>query len=543
MISLITHVKGEVMSNDLIVKVLKAIYPEISSATIDIFLTNQEIKDEIYALIKGVHKVSQGIEKDVADKNMDKEEVISQSINTLSIKGENNSETLIDESYENTNTTDQSDNCDVSKVELSKTIIDPKEDQFEAVESPDKLENSTIINGSDEASKSRNILFPQMPNAKVNEKYSSRIGVQRKDFLDSIFIEDIVCKDETFTLRYDRESQSLKGVPRSAGVYNLEVFWRTDKGGSNVSYVQFVVNPDPSSLWKNLPANKEDPYYKSNAVHQFIDNKLEKIVGVSCRGRSHAHIGAFRDDDLFIKTLENGWNITIVSDGAGSASNSRKGSEILVNSIGEFLQEQLLKKEHQILIDGVKVWSVHAHKDIGQKFNEWFRDAAIQGIQNIKAEAYSNNASVKSYSSTVLAAVTLRVENELFAATFWVGDGAIVAYSHQDALRVLGKVDSGEFAGQTRFLDDVLLRDAQFYDRIRIGKWKNIDYFLLMTDGVSDPKFESDATLYQKECWKSLIDEIEPILQKGDRPDEQLLDWLQFQSPGHHDDRTLIVIW
>lgn len=90
--------------------------------------------------------------------------------------------------------------------------------------------------------------------------------------------------------------------------------------------------------------------------------------------------------------------------------------------------------------------------------------------------------------------MALRIDDELFAA-FWMGDGAIAAYGPAGKVRVLGIPDSGEYAGQTRFLDESAVNDIEFNRRIIIGKWSEISHLILMTDGVSDPKFETDNGL------------------------------------------------
>ena len=64
-----------------------------------------------------------------------------------------------------------------------------------------------------------------------------------------------------------------------------------------------------------------------------------------------------------------------------------------------------------------------------------------------------------------------------------------------------------------------------------------------MTDGISDPKFETDFQLNNKDKWIQLIDELNPHLATPMNPAKALLDWMKFPSPGHHDDRTLVVIW
>lgn len=63
-----------------------------------------------------------------------------------------------------------------------------------------------------------------------------------------------------------------------------------------------------------------------------------------------------------------------------------------------------------------------------------------------------------------------------------------------------------------------------------------------MTDGISDPRFETDAGLENQQKWQALWQEIEPHLQQ-EQPEQALLEWSAFFSAGHHDDRTLAILW
>jgi len=105
----------------------------------------------------------------------------------------------------------------------------------------------------------------------------------------------------------------------------------------------------------------------------------------------------------------------------------------------------------------------------------------------------------------------------------------------------MGAPDSGEFAGQTRFLDAAALADSNFGHRIRIGYFQEVEAVILMTDGVSDPRFETDNALKDPARWDALWQELTPVL-AGEEPDRALADWLGFFSPGHHDDRALALL-
>ena len=64
---------------------------------------------------------------------------------------------------------------------------------------------------------------------------------------------------------------------------------------------------------------------------------------------------------------------------------------------------------------------------------------------------------------------------------------------------------------------------------------------VLMTDGVSDPKFETDAGLKLLMHWQLLWQDLATPL-AAPAPDAALLDWLDFWSRGNHDDRTIALL-
>jgi hypothetical protein len=62
-----------------------------------------------------------------------------------------------------------------------------------------------------------------------------------------------------------------------------------------------------------------------------------------------------------------------------------------------------------------------------------------------------------------------------------------------------------------------------------------------MTDGVSDPFFETDNGLIDPARWALLWKELIPVFQSANA-DTALADWLHFFKPGHHDDRTIAIL-
>ena len=115
-----------------------------------------------------------------------------------------------------------------------------------------------------------------------------------------------------------------------------------------------------------------------------------------------------------------------------------------------------------------------------------------------------------------------------------------------ERVKLLTQPDSGEFAGQTVFLttpkvfndtDALLARThAAFCDEFK--------FLAVMTDGITDPIFQSDAKFASAATWEDWRQQLSKIL-NFDKPEsgmeQALLEYLHFPSPGNHDDRTLIL--
>ncbi|HAS9375533.1 TPA: protein phosphatase 2C domain-containing protein, partial [Enterobacter hormaechei] len=210
---------------------------------------------------------------------------------------------------------------------------------------------------------------------------------------------------------------------------------------------------------------------------------------------------------------------------------------------GDYLLNQLSGVKGVHLKQHITAWEGSDQQATINAMLHHFKQAATLAVNSIQNEAICAEQPVKSYSTTLLATVALRTDNELFAAAFWLGDGAIGAYSPSGKVRILGNPDSGEYAGQTRFLDQSIIADPSFSGRISVGKWNDVSHLILMTDGVSDPLFETDNGLRSDEKWTRLVDELNPVLTDASIAPERLGDWLNFFSTGNHDDRTIAVLW
>ncbi|MGT2469582.1 protein phosphatase 2C domain-containing protein [Paraburkholderia terrae] len=382
-----------------------------------------------------------------------------------------------------------------------------------------------------------------LPNCKVGTEYAARIEGRDASGRE-LEIVDLSFPDN-FGLHFDRATQMVRGVPTLSGEHMLNLQWRFPGFPSERSgECRLTSNPDPRSLWRVVEPDGSLPYQKKHLDHELIRAGSFDIAAASRRGRSHEHGGTFRDDDFFVAaTRDNGWAVLIVADGAGSAEFSREGSRIAVETAGRYLVDGLdgeFGTKLSTLLHGWDVDPTNANT-IGQEFHYSFHRMAMLAVQAIENEAGARGAPVRSFATTLLAAAVRRDGDNTFLATFWMGDGAIVSYAPPGIVKLMGTPDGGEFAGQTRFLERATLADG-FAKRVRIGRYRDMSSVILLTDGVSDPYFETDNGLVDPSKWDALWSEVSPLL-SGEDPSMALVEWLHFFKQGHHDDRTIAMLW
>ena len=251
-----------------------------------------------------------------------------------------------------------------------------------------------------------------------------------------------------------------------------------------------------------------------------------------------------------------------VADGAGSAPYSRKGSQLacettmqyctealrntaeLENAIDQYASVSREEKDDEILRAELK--------SVGDKLYNILAIAALKAQKAIFSEAEQQGLPAKQYATTLLLSICKKLQCGWAIASFWIGDGAIALYTQEEKgskVKILGTPDEGEFGGQTRFLTmpEIFSDSTSLYQRLGFSLVDDFTALFLMSDGVSDPKFETDNNLNNPTKWDELWDELlanDVQLTDHTTPSEQkLLQWLNFWSKGNHDDRTIAILY
>lgn len=385
------------------------------------------------------------------------------------------------------------------------------------------------------------------PNARQGIEYRHEILLPRED----LFLVSGNCQPPDSGLTVDAASRCVIGVPRSSGDVVVDLTVQDGTKAESRLRGTLYVNADPRSLWKDIPSDQAEPFWKPDRAHQEIASAGARLLAGRCRGRSHAHAGTCCDDDFFLSAVGE-WHVAVVADGAGSAAFSRLGSQVAVRTAGTFLADSLPQEPGQELSCAAQALALRPD---GPAELRAVRDAlwvtvgaaahaAVAAL--IETTKTHEGIAWKDLSTTLLIGVTRKVGERWFCAGYWVGDGALAAWSASTGkVTLLGDADAGEYSGQTRFLGPEEVDAASLSRRLRHCLCDSLDALVLMTDGVSDPWFESEASLADPHAWTRFWDEISPRLEAGEdgMPGAGRLEaWLDFWSAGNHDDRALALV-
>ncbi|MCL1607362.1 MULTISPECIES: PP2C family serine/threonine-protein phosphatase [Mediterranea] len=405
-----------------------------------------------------------------------------------------------------------------------------------------------------------------IPNASIGKKYDAEVFIPCEEMTDTSLSG---LTEEQHGLQIEKlqgeHSFRISGSPKVSGTFDLVLQYRFQ--GLPVEHaclertLQIIINPDPRDLWKDVPVPDGIEYPKENTAKEYLkiqslpDGTPQKdMVAASKRGRSHAQEGKPRDDHfcLYHDDVTN-WYVMAVADGAGSACYSREGAKIACETAVRHCKEQLSNSagfDDDITLYHLDQKSEAAGQAISADIYRIVGNAALKAHKAIAAEAMRKERKVKDYSTTLLLAICKKFDFGWFIASFWVGDGAICLYDEKDETAImLGMPDEGEYAGQTRFLTmpEIFTDTARFYQRMNCRIVREFTALFLMTDGVSDPMFETDANLKSYAKWNMLWHTLRSngVELTDDNEDAagQLLQWLDFWSPGNHDDRTIAILY
>lgn len=415
-----------------------------------------------------------------------------------------------------------------------------------------------------------------VPNGTINKEYSFTFdkALLKSKKITQIEIEGL---DET-GLEFDIENLEIFGTPKSSGDYQLKILFKVEQEDAesepNEKIISLIINPDPKSLWKNIDSDTEAIYWKKDNESCSLNANEKSIVISSKRGRSHQNVGSFRDDHYAVKFFKKtNWTIIAISDGAGSAPLSRKGSQIACDKVINYFENELPYREfiefeekiiefenskNEELLEEIKLISkkglykatIHVHNEI-KKIAEKTLESNPEIFEDKKIKS-----PIEAFHSTLIFCAFKKFDFGYLFLTFSVGDCPIgILSKDKKSSQLLNWLDVGEFGGGTRFITQPEIfhsKERPMITRFNFHIQSDFSYLFMMTDGIYDPKFVVEANLEKQEKWLDFINDLE-----GDNEDNieikfdddiskaenDLNKWIDFWSKGNHDDRTLAIVY
>jgi serine/threonine protein phosphatase PrpC len=400
-----------------------------------------------------------------------------------------------------------------------------------------------------------------LPNGTVNKKYESKIDFIKLGWNDVIYSE-IKGLEET-GLEFNNDEELLFGNPLISRDLKIKLLFRIEGEAEdsklNEKIITIIINPDPKSLWKDIKSDKNDPYWKEDNVNVSASFLDKNIVISSKRGRSHANVGSFRDDDFAFKNInETGWSVLAVSDGAGSASISRQGSKISCDLVVSYFEENFtvdfLKEFDETLLNHHNKTDEDSSKKISHFVYDNLSKAAWFVHKELEKFSIKLEKPLRDFHATLIFALVKKYDFGYAILTFGVGDCPIGLLNKDlTEIKLMNWLDVGEFGGGTRFITmPEIFQSDKFSTRFGFKLVDDFSYLMLMTDGIYDPKFVVEANLEKIEKWNEFLEDLQGKNEDNCKVDfnkenseiaNQLSTWMDFWNPGNHDDRTLAIIY
>ncbi len=398
-------------------------------------------------------------------------------------------------------------------------------------------------------------------NATVGKPYEAKIDFEKNKWKDivSYQFEGL----EPVGLAFDEKTKQIVGVPTQSGdvriMFKFKLEGEPEEAAFHEKPFLLVINPDPKALWKNIESDRNDPYWKEDNLTVFEPLGDRHILASSRRGRSHANVGSFREDDFGFQHFEDsGWSIVAVADGAGSAKLSRKGSALACTTVVDYFSENLTPESFvefdELLAQHKEGRGDNTQKKLNRFVYNHLGKAALHVHKKLEEFAKNTQVALKDLSTTLIFTLFKKYDIGYAFLSFGVGDCPI-ALLNKDASEVMlmNWLDVGEYGGGTRFITmPEIFQSDKFATRFGFKLVDDFSFLFLMSDGIYDPKFVVEANLQDIRKWKEFLADLGGKNEDGIKveltPDnkdirDQLSAWMDFWSAGNHDDRTLVIVF
>lgn len=269
------------------------------------------------------------------------------------------------------------------------------------------------------------------------------------------------------------------------------------------------------------------------------------VVGAAAIGRSHlsSNPPIPCQDNYLNQEIGNGWGISVVSDGAGSATNSHWGSEFVVQNATALFRQVVEKND----------WH---RRNILPSQKDWHEAAKLvfaQIVANLGTYAQDKGVNVGTLACTAIVAVY----SPIGILITHVGDGRAGCCNESGEWNAMIKPWRGQEANVTVFLTSPIWDEPDEYVESKVINEKLIA-FTLMSDGCEMHAFETglfDEKLQRYielnrpflKFFQPLVTTLKKLHQDGTPYEEIMAKWRGFIESGNEglknetDDKTMVL--
>lgn len=285
-------------------------------------------------------------------------------------------------------------------------------------------------------------------------------------------------------------------------------------------------------------------------IKQLLDKKENRWITVahSAIGRSHSQADPVIpcQDNYFFESLNNGWQMSIVCDGAGSAKMSHFGSKLISNdSIPNNVKNEInhLNWFKKGTLPSKKEWKNVAEDILKNSYNDLKTWVIEQNRLN------KTNFTVNDYASTLI----LAIYNSSGVIIANIGDGRGGYLNSSGELKALFTPYGGDESNGTIFITSPIWDEPEEYIQTDVIEQKLLSVFLL-SDGMEKIAFEcsnltddifTDANIPHKKFFFPIFKKIKSLNSEGELKLKD--EWKKLLESGSEsiknegDDKTLLV--
>ena len=227
----------------------------------------------------------------------------------------------------------------------------------------------------------------------------------------------------------------LSNVAESSNTTNLTMSTPVNETATDLADV--AIPNDLSHSENSLIVENVNDDYVLLKTAEFINDK-ELIFGVSITGKSHRKEKTECQDYHKFTSLEDGWGVVLLSDGAGSALNAKRGSNAVCEIGSELVANLVQQYKDKSELPSDKEWYIEI-RSVFEFIKEIFVKTAEQ--ENIDYKTFAATALVLVYSPYGM-------------LTAHIGDGRMGYKDSSDCWHALITPHKGEEACQTVFITE-----------------------------------------------------------------------------------------